>query len=193
MYADDVVFYTSSADIKVAEETLQSHATRVFNWFSQSGLVIHTGKTKIELFNPPTLCPNPPNILMGDTRLECCTSYEYLGIILDDCITFKTTISKNVSSASNRCYMLGSMRRRMSLNTAVLVYKQTIMPVLEYCGYLFNGVIQTQHKRLQMVQNRGLRISLNVQRLYHITDLHTDADIDYLGVRFDYAALTAYT
>ena len=73
----------------------------------------------------------------------------------------------------------------MSLKTAVLVYKQTIMPVLEYCGYLFNGVIQTQHKRLQLVQNRCLRISLNVQRLYHVCDLHADAKIDYLSIRFD--------
>ena len=122
---------------------------------------------------------------MGNTVLECCTSYEYLGIILDDCITFKSTISKNVSSASNRCYMLGNMRKRMSQKTALLVYKQTILPVLEYCGYLFNGVVYTQFKRLQLVQNRCLRVSLNVQRLFHIKDLHTNAEIDHLSIRYD--------
>ena len=73
----------------------------------------------------------------------------------------------------------------MSKNIALLVYKQTIMPVLEYCGYLLNGVVQVQHKCLQLMQNRGLRVCLSVQRLYHIRHLHKDANIDYLSVRFD--------
>ena len=136
------------------------------------------------MFNRPPNHYNP-KITMGDTVLDSCTSYEYLGIILDNNITFKSTIGKNVSSASNRCYMLGNMRRRMSTQTAILVYKQTILPVLEYCGYLFNGVIDTQHKRLQLLQNRGLRISLNVQKCYHISDLHKEAKVDYLSVRYD--------
>ena len=73
----------------------------------------------------------------------------------------------------------------MSTQTAILIYKQTILPVLEYCGYLFNGVVQAQHRRLQLLQNRCLRVSLNVQRRYHIADLHTDTNVDYLSVRFD--------
>ena len=159
MYADDVVFYTTSANHHIAEGKVQQDATNIYQWFCRSGLVIHTGKTKTLMFNP-VINSNAPRISMGNSVLETCTSYEYLGIILDENITLKSTISKNVSSASNRCYMLGNMRRRMSTQTAILVYKQTIMPVLEYCGYLFNGVVDTQHKRLQLLQNRGLRISL---------------------------------
>ena len=73
----------------------------------------------------------------------------------------------------------------MSKPTATLVYKQTIMPVLEYCGYLFNGITHAQHKRLQHVQNRCLRTSLNVKLRYHVSDLHKDAEIDYLSTRYD--------
>ena len=148
MYADNVVFYTTSTNMHIAESKLQHDATKVYNWFCKSGLVIHTGKTKVELFNPPM----HPRIKMGKVALHSCSSYEYLGIILYDNITLKSTISKNVSSASNRCYMLGNLRHRMSLHTGLLVYRQTIMPVLEYCGYLFNGVVHTQHKRLQQMQ-----------------------------------------
>ena len=55
------------------------------------------------------------------------------------------------------------MIRAVSRQTAILVYKQTILPVLEYCGYLYNGVLVAQHRRLQLTQNRCLRTCLNVK------------------------------
>ena len=81
--------------------------------------------------------------------------------------------------------MLGKMRRAVSKDTAILVYKQTILPVLEYCGYLYNGVTLSQHKRLQLTQNRCLRTCLNVKFKYHITDLHSDTNVDLLCIRYD--------
>ena len=122
---------------------------------------------------------------MGNTVLKVCNAYEYLGVTLDSQLTFVKTISKTVSSSSNRCYMMGRFRRKISKPTAILVYKQTILPVLEYCGFIFNGVTKSEHKRLQHVQNRGLRISLSVRLKYHVCDLHRDTGVDYLAVRYD--------
>ena len=117
--------------------------------------------------------------------LKTCTQYEYLGVILDSQINLIKTISKTVSTASNRCMMLCKLRSKMSKRTALLVYKQTIMPVLEYCGFLYNGITKLQHKRLQHVQNRCLRVCLKVRLKCHIENLHHDAAIDYLCIRFD--------
>ena len=145
-----------------------------------------TEKTKIVLFGkqPPPDDINI-NIKMGTTILEQCMQYEYLGIILDSNFSLEKSISKSVSSANFRNVMLTKMRRKISTPTALLVYKQTILPVLEYCGYLFNGVTQVQHKRLQLLQNRCLRTSLNVRIKYHVLDLHTDAGLHQLCIRFD--------
>ena len=100
------------------------------------------------------------------------------------------TVSKSVSTASNRCHMLCKLTSKMSRKTATLLYKQTIMPVLEYCGFLYNGLIQAQHKRLQYVQNRCLRICLNVRLKYCIENLHLDTNVDLLCIRFDTQLLT---
>ena len=138
MYADDVVFYTSSTDLKKAESDLQSDASKVYDWFCKSGLSINKDKTKMLLFNPPSTPHREPLISMGNTVLKVCTSYEYLGIVLDDCLNFVKTISKTVSTSSNRCFMMNRFRKKVSKPTAILIYKQTILPVLEYCGFLYN-------------------------------------------------------
>ena len=179
-------FYTMSTVLDVAVHQLQADANAVPDWFTKGGLCINTDKTKIVLFGkqPSTNALNI-KIKMGPTILEQCRQYEYLGIILDSNFTLEKSISKTVSSASIRNVMLTKMRRKISTPTALSVYKQTILPVLEYCGYLFNGVIQTQHKRLQLLQNRCLRTSLNVRIKYHVRDLHIDAGIHQLSIRYD--------
>ena len=158
MYADDVVFYTSHTCIHEASNHLQEDANSVYNWFSKSGLTINTEKTKVVVFTHEQ--PKIPFILdikMGNHTLATCTQYEYLGVILDNVLTLERTVSKAVCNTNYRHVMLRKMRGKISRPTATLVYKQTMLPVLDYCGFLYNGITDAQHKRLQLVQNKCLR------------------------------------
>ena len=73
----------------------------------------------------------------------------------------------------------------MTAPIATLIYKQTILPVLEYCGFLYNGTVKCQQKRLQLVQNRCLRVCLNVKMKYSTVNLHVNTKMDYLYVRYN--------
>ena len=81
------------------------------------------------------------DIVMGGHRLELCETYEYLGVKLDYRLNLDRMVGKTISSASNRLYMFSKLRNKMSNHVANRVYKQTILPVLEYCGFLYNGFI----------------------------------------------------
>ena len=94
-------------------------------------------------------------------------------------------INKTVSSASNRLYMYRNVRKKMSRNIARLVYQQTISPVLEYCGYLYNGLTETHQLTLQRIQNRCLRVCLQVRLRFNVIRLHEDSGIDFVGVKHD--------
>ena len=123
------------------------------------------------------------DIKMGKHVLTTCT--QYLGVILDNVLSLEHMVGKAVGNTNYRHVMLRKMRGRMSRPTATLVYKQTMLPVLDYCGFLYNGITEIQHKRLQMVQNRCLRTCLKTRREYHVVDLHRDTGTDYLCVRYD--------
>ena len=67
-------------------------------------------KTKLVLFNHEnSTVPTNIDIKMGNTSLEVCDKYEYLGVILDSHFTLEKNIGKTVSTACNRCYMLCKM------------------------------------------------------------------------------------
>ena len=122
---------------------------------------------------------------MGNNKLGVCDSYEYLGVTLDYKLNLDAMTGKTVSSTYNRLFMYRNLRRKMSYWVANLVYKQTISPVLEYCGFLYNGVTETNRLRLQRIQNRCLCVCLQVRLRYNVLKLHEDTGISFIGVKHD--------
>ena len=146
MYADDVVFYVSSKNVGLAEKLLQEDVSSVYDWFSKSGLCINTEKTQVITFTTSKYVV-PLKITMGGHRLKVCSQFENFGVVLDSGIN----LTKIVISASIGLYMFDKTRNQMSKRVAIGVYKQTIAPVLEYCGMLYNSATENNQKRLQRV------------------------------------------
>ena len=72
----------------------------------------------------------------------------------------------------------------MQQDVAILVYKQTILPHLDYCSFLVDGAKKTCVKGLQSLQNRALRVcARKYDRMYSTDKLHAICDIERLNSR----------
>ena len=56
---------------------------------------------------------------------------------------------------------------------------------LEYCGFLYNGLTETNQLSLQRVQNRCLRVCLKARLKLNVIKLHEETDIAFIGVKHD--------
>ena len=76
-------------------------------------------------------------------------------------------------------------RMRSFLNTkaALLVYKGMMLPVLEYGDIFLLGTSVDNRKRLQILQNKGLRCALNRGIETSTDDLHKEANLLKLKYR----------
>ena len=95
------------------------------------------------------------------------------------------SVGKTISAASGRLRMFGKIRDQMSQRVACLVFKQTIAPVLEYSGYLYNGLTLSHQRRLQRIQNRCLRVVLKVRLRTNLLKIHKDTNVNFLSIRHD--------
>ena len=68
------------------------------------------------------------------------------------------TIHKKIN---NKVYNLRKLRRYITFNVAVQIYKQTILPLLDYGGFLLLSMSKERKNDLQIVQNDILRIYNN--------------------------------
>ena len=85
--------------------------------------------------------------------------YKYLGMLLDSSLTYAEHVKKLTSKINYSLYLFGRMRRRINYKTAKCIYKGMILTIFNYGDVVYEGCMQVQLKKLQRLQNRGLKQS----------------------------------
>ena len=100
------------------------------------------------------------------------STYNYLGIILDSQMTLMPLFSRTKKRVSNKIYMLIKIRNNIDTQCALTIYKQTILPLLDYAGFLLISGNVSDRSDLQILQNDALRVCFNVKLRDRMSILH---------------------
>lgn len=98
------------------------------------------------------------NLFIGPTNLEICHEYDYLGKHLDSRLSCTPHIKNVIRNCNARLCTLSKLRKYVDTKTAVIIYESIIMSKLQY-GLVFSvNALQKYRQKLQVTQNRALRI-----------------------------------
>ena len=106
-YADDTTIYCGDSDYSRAVLNINSDLLRIQDWLMCNRLSINVQKTNY-MITTNKLIPNNNPVKFGDEVLSPVASARFLGVILDDKLTFSAHIRNVVSKMSRG---LGIMRR----------------------------------------------------------------------------------
>ena len=185
MYADDTVLYSANKDFGKSAADLQSDLNLLSDWCSTKGITANTEKTKIMVFgNQNTMRSLPPfDIRFGDAPLLVVQSYKYLGVTLDPQLNYNLHVSRVISSVASKLKQFQRMRSFLNTKAALMVYKNMLLPILEYGDIFIVAASAENHKRLQTLQNKGLRCALKKDLDVSSDTLHADANLLKLKYR----------
>ena len=98
-------------------------------------------------------------------------------------------VKKNING---HLFKLRKLRKYVVPECAVLIYKQTILPLMDYAAFLLNSCNVSDRNDLQVLQNDCLRTCYNVYRRDRISlaVLHRDANLLSLDQRRKIQLLT---
>ena len=112
---------------------------------------------------------------------------KYLGVTLDSQLKYDKHVNKTVATASLKLKQLRRMRSFLNTKAATLVYKNMILPIVEYgdCRIwrVLMGASLADKKKLQVLQNKGLRCALNADKYADTDELHSAAELLKLKYR----------
>ena len=95
---------------------------------------------------------------MGLNNIDFVNSHTYLGIPIDATMSL-TPLVKNIKKrVSNKLFMLRKIRKFRTFDASVTVYKQTILPIIDYAGFMLISCKKEDKNDLQKLQNDVLRI-----------------------------------
>ena len=130
------------------------------------------------------VCHRYESILDRDIALV--KKITYLGVNLDDKLNFEKFLNETISRVNARLITLARIRKNVDENTALLIFKQTILPILDYMCIVTNSSTQGKIKKLQPLQNRAVRTIekltgyVSTQRM---NELHAKLNLEMLNDR----------
>ena len=145
----------------------------------------NTGKTKVMVFGTANKLGKLPtfDIKLNGTPLQIVNTYKYLGITLDNHLTYIQHVNKTIGIVTAKIKQFQCMRGFLNTNAALMVYKNMLLPILEYGDIFLTAASSLNKRKLQVLQNKGLRCALGRDIETSINDLHEVAGLLQLKFR----------
>ena len=168
LFADDTMIYVVNKDVDVLVSILQNELIRVNKYMSVNKLKLNTNKTKFMLLcsdNQLTIFKSKDlNINIGGENIELVTHIKYLGIIIDRKLKFEMHVDYISKKVAKKINFMNRISKQLTQWSRLLIYNTIIMPHFTYCSTIFYLINQTQIAKLQLLQNRAMRIILGCNR-----------------------------
>lgn len=122
---------------------------------------------------------------MSDQSLRTCNCYailrsssmKYLGVTLDDNLSFQLHISTLSSRIRKLIFVMKSLRYSATKETLLLVYKALCQSLILYCIRVWGGAAKTKMIMLERAQRAVLRVMLRKPFRYSTNDLYNEAAV----------------
>ena len=166
---------------------MQQDVNALSQWCLVNGIKMNVEKTKIMTFGSSKKLESipVPEIKVDGLPLSTVSHYKYLGMTLDTQLNYNKHVQKIIANVTGKLKQFRRMRSFLDTNAATMVYKNMILPLMEYGDIFLTGTSLINRKRLQVLQNKGLRCALNKERFTSSDELHEEADLLQLKYRRD--------
>ena len=169
MYADDTTIYFNLEDFdNLTKETdINRELEKVNIWLKLNKLSLNTQKTKLMLFHRKQKHLDEINVVINGIEIEHVPSFNFLGIMLDENLSWKSHIKMVGNKISKVTGILYRLKNVFPENVLFVLYNSLIVSYMNY-GLLLWGI--HSHK-LELLQKKALRLMTNSNYLAHTTPL----------------------
>ena len=77
-----------------------------------------------------------PPIKTSDKTIQFVNNFNYLGVTIDEQLTFTPYYNLVKRRMENEIFVMSKIRKYLDNTTALLIYKQAVLPSIEYAGFV---------------------------------------------------------
>ena len=168
LFADDSNFFISGTNLKEMTNTINTEMEEILTWLKANKLSLNVKKTKIMLFNCPKNIKDTgacPKLYIANVALEQVDHIKFLGVMLDNNLTFKKHVQYIGAKISKNIGILTKARKYLNKDTLITLYYSFIYPYLNYANIVWGSSNKTTLVPLVKLQKRLLELFPVQQKL----------------------------
>ncbi|GFV37961.1 RNA-directed DNA polymerase from mobile element jockey [Trichonephila clavipes] len=131
--------------------------------------------------NGESLTPPPFQLTLFDNNIQWVSVVRYLGLHIDSRLTYKKHIdylSEKFCGRINLAISLVGRNSPLSLENKVILYKQVLRPIITYASPVLGAAAATHMKKIQVKQNKILRLITNAPWYVRNDVIHYDLHME---------------
>ena len=171
MYADDTSIDRAFQTCQLLKEELLPAFTKVCKWLKINKLSLNTVKTEFMLIGTSQhlnqLDQNPEStpyaIVIYQKEVKCFKLVKYLGMIVDDKLTWSQHVDYISSKITRNIGILKHIRHIIPKESQLLLYHTLIEPYFKYCSIVWGQRSETLKDKLQTLQNKAAQTIAKVR------------------------------
>ena len=174
LYADDTVIHSTHKDEYFAHSWVSEDLNVLCSCCKSNCLIINLKKTKLMLYGTRNMLKSGINYEthIDGFKLQYVNQFNYLGIKLENTLTFEHHASETTRMVAHKLYLLSKIRKYINIQQAITIYRSMIF---------LTKVSQKTIDKLQKLQNRALRICLARDDRSNVIDLHNTCNSNKLN------------
>lgn len=176
-FADDIAISVEEKDTNLCEKKMNKLLATFSDKCSSLDLKISDSKTKAMYF---TYKQGRPSIYIENVQVEIVDKFKYLGVIVDNRLTFKNHIEyikKKIRMSCGAFYYLSKIGKGLNFFKLVNLYKTFIRPKIDYGSPVVSIMTKSKIEQLNSIQHGFLTASLKIDRISRKIDTRVFCNI----------------
>lgn len=198
LYADDTNLTITSKSLKEINWKINADLAKITNWLRANRISLNTKKTEVVLFRSKNKAfTKKLNFRISGKKLELSRKVKYLGLLIDENLTWADHLSSLKTKLSRACGLLSKLRYSINKDLIKMVYSSIFHSNLLYGCQCWGQRHSVLRNKLESIQNKCIRVICfknykdSVQPLYkELNILPLSKQVYYNNVLFVYDSLS---
>lgn len=178
LYADDTNLFIEHEDLNKLAPKINSDLSKLTDWCKENKLTINIDKTNYILIkNHQNKFKFTESLSINNCTILQTNSLKFLGIIIDENMSFKSHIDNIISSILPYVGLLHRYSDLLPKKILVLIYNTFINSKISYCIEIYGTAYKSNMSKIFIVQKRILRIIYKAPPLTHSAPLFQESQL----------------
>ena len=176
LFADDTSLFAHDKNLNLAKEKAQSAYIEIHKWLNCNRLTLNSTKTHFLIFhNKNKYIPDNLNVLeCGNHVINRVKSIDYIGLKIDENLTWKHHVDKVTSSLIRYFAIFSKTRLFVNNSLGRQIFYALINSRIRYGIEVYGSCADSYINKLQIIQNKLLKLLMNIEPRYSTNLLHTN-------------------
>jgi Skp family chaperone for outer membrane proteins len=174
LFADDTNIFATGKSLPHISNILNTELSMITKWLQANKLSLNVAKTNFMIMSSSgkkRFNPSDCQIFIGGKSIELVNETKFLGVIIDDKLSWKSHINHICNKVSKGIGIIIRARQLLYGESLQTLYNALIKPYFTYCITIWGNTYQKFLHKLHLMQKKIIRILSHSDYLAHTEHL----------------------